>query len=234
MKLPVTSSQQTGHVGAHFDHYQLILASSSPRRQELLKLFQVPFKIMVPDIHESSIADFSIPGRATTLAMLKAQKIQAQFLSLESSTEHAQDLPPYILASDTIVVCEKKILEKPASLLEAQEMLQFLSGKVHQVYTAVVCLYPILGIKTWQQHTLLGASQVEFYPLSSQLLKQYLATQDSLDKAGAYGLQGMAQLFIKKLEGTYASVVGLPVDLIAKLWHETLVASDRNWKDVFI
>lgn len=202
------------------DKAHLILGSASPRRKELLGHLGIPFEIRPADIDEERAT--TCPRELVeTLAKDKAQAI------LESA-----DLPlnPWIITADTTVCLDNKIYNKPRDRAHAQEMLLELSGKTHQVYTGV-------GIATRDGIEVFSVlSQVTFNPISPELLKYYLDSKESLDKAGAYGIQGPGLLFISSLNGSYSNVVGLPLsDLVDKL--QFLIKKScpeiENWRYYF-
>ena len=170
----------------------LILASASPRRKELLGLFRIPFEIRVADIDETM--DFEKPpfDEVARVSSLKA-----------AATPHtAADV---VVAADTIVVCEGRVLGKPHSETQAKEMLRLLSGRNHQVMTGVTV---ICGeqVKTFTEVT-----DLHFRELSDREIDAYIATGEPMDKAGSYGIQGGAALFCTHMVGDYYNVMGLPV-----------------------
>lgn len=171
---------------------QLILASQSPRRKELLGLFHIPFTVRVADIDETMD-----PGRdpAEEVARVSAQKAAAV-------PRQPDDV---VIAADTIVVLEGKVLGKPADAADARAMLQALSGRDHQVMTGVT----VLKGQTCLTHT--EITHIHFRELSQKEIEAYVATGEPMDKAGAYGIQGGAALFAEKMQGDYYNVMGLPV-----------------------
>ena len=179
---------------------QLILASASPRRKELLSLFGVPFVIRVADIDEtmdSGKPPFDEVGR---VSRAKAMAVAAA----------AEDV---VIAADTIVVCEGRVLGKPKTQAEAEVMLSLLSGRDHQVMTGVTVRW---GGKC---ETFTEVTDLHFRELSTREIAQYVASGEPMDKAGAYGIQGGAALFCEKMNGDYYNVMGLPV---CRLW-QTLI-----------
>ena len=178
----------------------LILASQSPRRKELLQLLGIPFSVCVSDIEENF--NFSLPLEKATenLALQKATAVQARYPG------------KVILGADTIVVLDEKILGKPKNKADAFSMLSLLSGRTHQVITGVCILSPEKEILFSQK------SHVHFFPLSSEEIHTYIATGDSMDKAGAYAVQGKSCVFIKGITGDFFNVMGFP---IAKFKIET-------------
>ena len=171
---------------------QVILASQSPRRQELLGLLKLPFTIRIADIDETMDPAKSPFDEVARISQQKALAI-----------DHEQgDL---IIAADTIVVCDGTVLGKPHSTQEAKQMLRLLSGRAHQVMTGVTVLW---GGKA---HSHTEVTDVIFRPLSDAQIDAYVASGEPMDKAGAYGIQGGAALFVERIAGDYYNVVGLPI-----------------------
>ena len=171
---------------------QLILASASPRRQELLKLFGVPFLVRAADIDETMD-----PGKAPFDEVARVSRLKALAVS--------RDPGDIVIAADTIVVCEGRVLGKPRSQAEATEMLQLLSGRDHQVMTGCTILRDSL------QETFTEVTDLHFRPLSHREIARYVESGEPMDKAGAYGIQGGAALFCQQMVGDYYNVMGLPV-----------------------
>ena len=170
----------------------LILASASPRRKELLQLFHIPFTIRVADIDETMNPGGSAFDEVARVSRLKALAVQPA----------ADEI---VIAADTIVVCEGKILGKPHSEAEAVQMLQLLSDRDHQVMTGCTVLF---GDRC---ETFTEVTDLHFRKLSSQEILRYVATGEPMDKAGAYGIQGGAALFCQRMVGDYYNVMGLPL-----------------------
>ena len=170
----------------------LILASASPRRQELLKLFGIPFIVRVADIDETMDLAASAYDEVARLSREKALAV----------TREAGDI---VIAADTIVVCEGRVLGKPHSEEEAFAMLSLLSGRDHQVMTGCTVL---LGERA---ETFTEVTDLHFRELSEKEIRRYVASGEPMDKAGAYGIQGGAALFCEKMDGDYYNVMGLPV-----------------------
>lgn len=179
--------------------YNLILGSQSPRRKELLQWSFLPYKIITSDIEEVS-SKKNVEEFVMDIANQKALAVY------QMTKEGLAD--SFVIGADTIVVCENRILGKPKDLSEAKEMLLSLSGKKHMVYTGVSFVW---GDKT---HLFFEKTEVEFDIISEHLLNHYLHTNESLDKAGAYGIQGAALGFIRNINGCYANVVGLPINKV--------------------
>ena len=171
---------------------QLILASASPRRKELLGLFHVPFIIRVADIDETMD-----PAKSPFEEVARVSRLKA--LAVERETEDV------VIAADTIVVCKGKVLGKPRSEQEAARMLQLLSGRDHQVMTGCTVA------KGDQAVTFTEVTDLHFRSLSQKEIDAYVASGEPMDKAGAYGIQGGAALFCERMVGDYYNVMGLPV-----------------------
>jgi septum formation protein len=171
---------------------QLILASQSPRRKELLGLFGIPFTVRVADIDETM--DLSAPA-AEEVARVSRRKALA--------IPREQD--DVLIAADTIVVCQGRVLGKPHDAQEAYEMLRLLSGRDHQVMTGVTVL------RGKEERVFTQITDLHFRELSDREINRYIATGEPMDKAGAYGIQGGAALFCEKMDGDYYNVMGLPV-----------------------
>ncbi len=171
---------------------EIILASQSPRRKELLELMGLTFTIKVADIDETMT-----PGADPAEEVGRVSRLKA--LAVEAGSE------ALVIAADTIVVCAGKILGKPHSTQEAQEMLTLLSGRDHQVMTG----FTIRQGDRLLTHT--EVSHIHFRPLDPAEIRAYVDTGEPMDKAGAYGIQGKAALFVSRLEGDYYNVMGLPV-----------------------
>ena len=170
----------------------LILASASPRRKELLGLFKVPFTVRVADIDETMD-----PHKAPFDEVARVSRCKALAVSRE-----ADDV---VIAADTIVVCQGKVLGKPRTPEEAKAMLSLLSGRDHQVMTGCTVL------RGDRCETFTEVTDLHFRHLSQGEIDAYVASGEPMDKAGAYGIQGGAALFCQRLEGDYYNVMGLPV-----------------------
>ncbi|WP_342323344.1 nucleoside triphosphate pyrophosphatase [Kosakonia sp. BYX6] len=170
------------------------LASGSPRRQELLTQLGVSFERIVPGIEEQRQAQESPRQYVQRLAREKAQAGVAMV---------SGDLP--VLGADTIVVLNGEVLEKPKDASHAASMLRQLSGQTHQVMTAVALA------DRQQVLDCLVTTEVTFKVLSEKEIADYVASGEPLDKAGAYGIQGLGGCFVRKINGSYHAVVGLPL-----------------------
>ncbi|MCD8156284.1 MAG: Maf family protein [Clostridiales bacterium] len=186
---------------------RIILASASPRRRELLARLGMDFEV-IPSKGEEVITK-EIPAEIVT--ELAVQKAQAVAKLLKNRAE--EDI--LLIGADTIVVNEGKILGKPVDEEDACRMLRALSGRTHQVYTGVCLIYRCRDEE--RTHTFYEKTDVDFFPMSEQEIRDYVATGDPMDKAGAYGIQGVCGKFIRGIQGDYNNVVGLP---IARLYQE--------------
>jgi septum formation protein len=182
----------------------IILASASPRRQELLRNAGISFTVQPADINETPLPGEVPRDCAERLAREKA---------LAVFQRHPQQC---VLGADTIVVVDDAILGKPRDAEDAARMLRLLSGRTHAVITGVCVVGPALrDIKTASERTL-----VTFCELSDDDIRFYIATGEPMDKAGAYAIQGVASRWIPRIEGDYSNVVGLPVALVYAMLRE--------------
>lgn len=173
----------------------LILASSSPRRCELLRQVGVRFRVVIAAIDENPLAGEAPGDYVLRVARGKALEVQAR----------AHDRLP-VLGADTAVILDGAILGKPADRDEAAAMLQRLSGRTHEVYSAAVVAPPDAA-----PLECLNITRVTFAELDPEWIREYCATGDPLDKAGAYGVQGRAAEKITRIEGSFSGVMGLPL-----------------------
>ena len=181
----------------------LILASQSPRRKELLGVLNIPFSIRVPQVDEN-MDEQDDPARQVGLVSRR------KALAAQSGENEV------IVAADTIVVCDGRILGKPRDEADACRMLRMLSGKVHQVMTGLTVLHNDAVV------TCTEITDVHFRPLSDGEIHRYVASGEPMDKAGAYGIQGGASVFVEKICGDYFNVVGLPVCRLWKILGELM------------
>lgn len=187
---------------------KIILASASPRRQELLKYITTDFDVVPSNIDETLPENIDAEKSAECLAVKKAEYIAASFPE------------SIIIGSDTVVVCENEILGKPVDETDAQRMLKLLSGKTHTVITGV-CITCSAAQKT---QSFSQSTAVKFYPLTDREICDYIASGEPMDKAGAYGIQDKGCVFIEGIEGDFFSVMGLPV---ARLKRELAEFSEK-------
>ena len=172
----------------------IILASASPRRQELLARMGLDFTVRVTELDET-INPFAHPSdEASRIAALKAHTVYPLC--------HDGDI---IIGADTIVVCDSLVMGKPKTEAEAFSMLRRLSGREHQVMTGLCVLTDSY------EETVTVTTTLRMRPLSDQEIRAYIATGEPMDKAGAYGIQGYASMFVVGLDGDYYNVMGLPI-----------------------
>lgn len=181
----------------------LILASSSPRRSEILRMAGFEFTVAAPQVHER-LPHGTPPIQA--VEQLAARKARAAAL------EHPGEP---VLAADTLVVFKNRILGKPKNEEDAKAMLRLLSGAVHQVYTGY-CVLRGNDMLTGHECT-----SVEFYTLRDAEIERYVATGEPMDKAGAYGIQGRGALLVKRIDGDFYNIMGLPIGKINRLLRES-------------
>lgn len=191
----------------------LVLASASPRRQELLRNAGIEFVV-----HPAEILEDPLPGEvpracAERLAREKAQKI----FQLRPSN--------FVLGADTVVFVNGQMLAKPCDHADAARMLRMLSGRTHQVITGVCLIGPSLGTENSEQKTAFEDTRSETTEVTMSALTEddicfYVATGEPMDKAGAYAIQGIASRWIPRIEGDYSNVVGLPVGLVVRMLQE--------------
>lgn len=181
----------------------VILASQSPRRRELMGLFRHPFTVRVADIDETMDPKKSPQEEVARVSRLKA-------LAVAPTPEEV------VIAADTVVVCDGKVLGKPKDEADAFRMLSMLSGRTHQVMTGLTVLGGGRCVSTTE------VTDVCFRPLTSEEIEAYIATGEPMDKAGSYGIQGGAALFVRRLDGDYFNVVGLPVCKLGMILKEFL------------
>ena len=175
---------------------KFILASSSPRRRDLLLRLQIPFDIILPDVDESAIVPDGNPETySTALAEIKANDISQHYPN------------KLVIGADTIVVLDDQILGKPDDKAQAQNMLNILSGKTHQVYSGVCLKWTEKNIN----HLFAEITTVTFRDLDKKEITHYIESCQPYDKAGAYGIQDWSAVFVKEIKGCYDNVVGFPI-----------------------
>lgn len=177
---------------------ELILASGSPRRRELLTMMGIPFAIDAPEVDEHT--DLGACDAVLELSRRKA---------IAAAAMHPGKV---VIGSDTLVAIDDQPLGKPADEADAFRMLRSLSGRWHQVYTGVTCVAADGSV-----YSGIDASNVRFAEMTDEEIRTYISTGEPMDKAGAYALQGIAGLWIEAVEGTPSGVIGLPLPLTRKL-----------------
>lgn len=201
-------------------NWRLVLASQSPRRKELLGRTGAKFDIVVSAIAEES-ASTQPQQFALDIATLKGEAVETQLKSDNA----------VIISCDTVVAIGSKILGKPRNKDEARSFLEELSGKTHQVHTALVIMV------SNQKFHCVETTDVSFAEISPFLLERYVASGDSLDKAGGYGIQGDALAFINKIDGCYGSVVGFPLARFCAMMEGSVSAQlgwEEPWQNYFL
>ncbi len=196
---------------------QIVLASTSPRRRELLGLLGLPFRIIPPTCEEKISLHLPPIEQTRQFARDKAQSVANQY---------PENL---VIGSDTVIEIEGKLLGKPENMQDAETMLRDLRGKCHQVHTGVALI---------QQSSNLSINFVEtalvwIKPFDETTLTSYLATEESLGKAGAYSIQGEGAQLIDKFEGDYPTIVGLPLWRTAKVLEEQGVVMPISVEDIY-
>ena len=186
---------------------RLILASTSPRRRELLALLGLPYEVTTSHFNEDAVApeNFTPAEYVMHFAQGKAQEVAER-------TEG----DALVLGADTTVVLGGAYLNKPANAEDAKQMLRALSGQTHQVYTGL-CVIPVRNSLPGEAHLDFAVTDVTFDQLTDDVIDAYVATGEPLDKAGAYGIQGKALSFIPGINGDYYNVVGLPLFTLCRL-----------------
>jgi septum formation protein len=193
----------------------LILASASPRRAELLRQAGIDFAVLPADVDETVAA-----GEAPEDYVRRVSEAKARVIAARAPGS-------LVLSADTTVVVSGDILGKPSDAADARRMLRALSGRTHEVLTAVTLARPALssaegspsGLETILD-TRVASTSVELAPISDSEIDWYVATGEPMDKAGAYAIQGLASRFVTRIAGSYSNVVGLPVALVYGLLRE--------------
>ena len=186
----------------------VILASGSPRRRALLDMVGISCEVCIPDIEENT--DKTVPSEIV------------KDLSLQKALSVAPKYPGQaVLAADTIVEIDGRILGKPKTEDEAFSMLKMLSGRTHSVYTGVALIFPDGSRDSFYSET-----RVTMFDNSDDLIRDYISTGEPMDKAGSYGIQGTGAYLVEKVDGDYGTIVGLPVRIVfRKLREYTLLHS---------
>lgn len=187
---------------------QIILASNSPRRRELLQLLQRPFSIHVIDIDEN----MAEKDPSKLVQVLAEEKAKASYF------DEKQDA--IYIGADTVVVAQNHILGKPKSKKQAKEMIQTLQGKTHSVWTGV-CLFDGKRSMKCCERTV-----VHVLPMSDKEMDTYIDTDEPMDKAGAYGIQGQFACFVSGIEGCYYNVMGLPISKVYSMLKQFALEND--------
>ncbi|WP_234121476.1 Maf-like protein [Clostridium hydrogenum] len=201
---------------------KLILASSSPRRKELLKKISDNFNVIESDFDEEKI-EFSsnVPRYVMTLAEGKARSSLEKIMNEEKYSKLKKS-GALIIGCDTVVEIDKSILGKPNNNDEAIMMLKKLSGKKHRVYSGIALVNSLTG----EVRSDFACTEVMFSKLSDSEIIKYVNSGESIDKAGAYGIQGKAAVFVEEIQGCYYNIVGLPLNKLYKMIMEMGVNLD--------
>ena len=182
---------------------RLILASQSPRRRELIARMGIPFVCISSDADETVPETLTPAETVETLARRKAEAVTKP------------DPADWVLGADTVVVSDGVILGKPADAAEAKAMLRSLSGRAHEVLTGMALISP-----TGKCTTAVETTRVVFTDLTEEEIEAYVASGEPMDKAGAYGIQGRASLFVEGIRGDYFTVMGLPLCRLGQMLRE--------------
>ena len=180
---------------------QIVLASQSPRRRELLEVLGLPFSVVVSTADETVLAGESPEAYVARVARAKGQEVASRVTD------------SLVLSADTVVTIDGEILGKPTDRNDAIRMLERLSGHQHEVYTAV-CL---IDQRTGRMREGLDRTRVWFSTMTRAQILGYIDRENVMDKAGAYAIQGFASVYIPKIEGSYSNVMGLPLALVGSL-----------------
>lgn len=183
---------------------KVILASTSPRRKDLMSLLDIPFNIEAKEVDENFDESLS-PAEVVQILAEKKARIIAEI-----------NPDSVVIGSDTVVVFENTIIGKPTSPENAIEILQKLSGRIHQVYTGVAIL------EGNRSEFFYESTDVKFYELTQNEIEWYISTNEPFDKAGAYGIQGYGSTLVEKIDGDYFTIVGLPVAKLKRKLKEFL------------
>jgi septum formation protein len=186
----------------------IVLASASPRRQEILRNAGIAFVAQPSHVPE-------VPGKG------ESPKAYAERLAREKGLEVSRHRPEdFVLGADTVVVVDDMMLEKPTDVADAARMLRLLSGKTHQVITGVCLVPPGVSSADREPRMMSETTRVTMSALTEADIAAYIATGEPMDKAGAYAIQGIASRWISRIEGDYFNVVGLPVSLVYRMLRE--------------
>jgi septum formation protein len=189
---------------------KLILASASPRRAEILHNAGIAFSVISSAVDETPFPDESPHAHVLRLAAAKAELVAARAVG-----------PAIVIAADTIITMDGRIIGKPRSTDDARHILELLASHTHSVLTGVT----LIRLPDAERRSFVETTHVQFCPLSAEEISRYLATEEPYDKAGSYAIQGRAGRYITRIEGCYFNVVGLP---LARLWQELV---ELGWSE---
>lgn len=184
----------------------LILASGSPRRQELIRLLGLPVEVVPSHVDEDTPEDWTPRQIVEGLSLRKALSVKEQLAGQAS-------VDSIVVGSDTIVVLDNEVMGKPRDTEDAIRMLELLSGRTHEVYTGVSCV----RVSDGETVTTHRVTRVRMRSLTAEQISRYVATGEPNDKAGAYGIQEIGALLVESIDGCYFNVVGLPVSLLSEM-----------------
>ena len=184
---------------------EIILASNSPRRKELLELAKVPFTVLTKEVEEVLNPALEVEKQIEQIAYTKAYAV---------AKENNDKL---VIGADTVVVVNNEVLGKPKNKADARRMMKLLQNNIHQVITGVALIYKG-EITLFHEIT-----DVEFLPMSENEIEMYIDSKDIYDKAGAYAIQGEAAIYIKKINGDYYNVMGLPISKLMKTFKDKYI-----------
>jgi septum formation protein len=189
---------------------KLILASASPRRAQILRDAGIPFSVLSSAVDETPFPGESPQDHVQRLADAKAELVAARAVG-----------PAIVIAADTVVTLEGRIIGKPSSTDDARQVLERLSGRTHSVITGVT----LIRLPDAERRTFVETTQVQFATISSEEITRYLATEEPYDKAGSYAIQGRAGRYVPRIEGDYFNIVGLPLSRVAQ------ALADLGWSE---
>jgi septum formation protein len=179
-----------------------ILASASPRRRQWMDALHIPYEVWAPDVDETPL-----PGEEPAAMVARLSQAKAEIVGLVNPDR-------WIIASDTTVAFDHHVLGKPVDEADAVRMLMLIQGRSHQVHTGL-CLW-----KNGESHTLVDTAEVFIRPVTRAQAEWYATTGEPMDKAGGYAAQGIAALFIDRIEGSFATVMGFPVERFSEMTRE--------------
>lgn len=177
----------------------LILASGSPRRAQWLEALRIPFEKLAPDVDETPLIDEPASDMVLRLSELKAEVVARRHPGR------------WVLAADTTVALDEHVLGKPVDEDDAVRMLGLLQGRTHQVHTGLALQ------RDGEVHSFVDTAEVRFRPLTEDQARWYAGTGEPMDKAGSYAIQGIGALFVAEVKGSFATVMGLPVERLSEL-----------------
>ncbi|MEK3731413.1 MULTISPECIES: Maf family protein [Paenibacillus] len=187
---------------------RIILASTSPRRRELLASLRIPFDVMASEADENTPDDWSPDRIVESLALRKAEAVYGRLADASQAG--------IVLGSDTVVVLDSEVLGKPVDEEDAAGMLSRLQGREHLVYTGVACLDLLSGARLVRH----SVTRVKMKALSPEAIRAYVKSGEPADKAGAYGIQGLGATIVERIDGDYFTVVGLPLSMLSDMLSE--------------